>query len=30
MKKKKTPDRQETQKNMLGDNEIAPDSKRAF
>lgn len=28
--KKKTPDWQDTQKNVLGDNEIAPDSKKAF
>lgn len=28
--KKKTPDRQDTQKNVLGDNEIVPDSKKAF
>lgn len=28
--KKKTPDRQDTQKNVLGDNDIVPDSKKAF
>ena len=28
--KKKTPDRQDTKKNVLGDNEIVPDSKKAF
>lgn len=28
--KKKTPDRQDTQKNVLADNEIVPDSKKAF
>lgn len=28
--KKKTSDRQDTQKNVLGDNEIVPDSKKAF
>ena len=28
--KKKTPDREDTQKNVLGDNEIVPDSKKAF
>lgn len=28
--KKKTPDRQDTQKNVLGDNEIVPDSEKAF
>ena len=28
--KKKTPDRQDTQKNVLRDNEIVPDSKKAF
>ena len=28
--KKKTPDRQDTLKNVLGDNEIVPDSKKAF
>ena len=28
--KKETPDRQDTQKNVLGDNEIVPDSKKAF
>ena len=28
--KKKTPDRQDTQKNVLSNNEIVPDSKKAF
>lgn len=30
LNEKKTPDRQDTQKNVLGDNEIVPDSKKAF
>lgn len=30
MKKKKTPEGQETLKNVLGDNEIAPDTNKAF